>query len=512
MSIRQMVLNFSGNDTAGLAGVAMDIKVQNAFEVHSVSVITANTAQNNEKVISINSVADSVFKDQLDALDALPIKAVKVGLIGSVLQAEKIRDFIQEKKTPLILDPVLSSSSGSMFLDESFLRFIKNQLLPHATLLTPNIFEAEALTNIKIKTTKDIINAAAILLALGVNAVLIKGGHFFDAKKEDVVQDYFSDGEMSFWLSNEKIKTQNSRGTGCALSSAIASSIALGYSLYDAVVIAKMAISQGLRQAYAIEDTNVVERSVVEQSVIVDSDAKSYGPVNITHFPSEQCDLPMLTRKAISTLSISSFPTCNQPLLGLYPVVERAQWITRLASTGVSTMQLRVKDLSGDELEEEIKLAIALGAKHNCRLFINDYWQLAIKHNAYGVHLGQEDLDDANISEIKKAGLRLGLSTHCHYEVARAHSYKPSYIACGPVYHTTTKDMPWVPHGLKGLRYWRKVLSYPLVAIGGINTERFGPIAKTGVDSVAMITAITLAEKPEDVTMKFMREFEESQA
>jgi hydroxymethylpyrimidine kinase/phosphomethylpyrimidine kinase/thiamine-phosphate diphosphorylase len=104
------------------------------------------------------------------------------------------------------------------------------------------------------------------------------------------------------------------------------------------------------------------------------------------------------------------------------------------------------------------------------------------------------------------------LSTHCHYEVARAHSYKPSYIACGPVYHTTTKDMPWVPHGLKGLKYWRKVLKYPLVAIGGINAERFGPIANTGVDSVAMITAITLADKPSDVAAGFMREFKESQA
>ena len=506
MSIRQIVLNFSGNDTAGLAGVAMDVRVQNAFEIHSVSVITANTAQNNEKVISINSITDSVFQDQLDAVDALPIKAVKVGLIGSVVQAEKIRSFIQDKKIPLILDPVLASSSGAKFLDESFLVFLKEQLLPHATLLTPNISEAEAITHIKIKTTQDIIESAIALLALGANAVLIKGGHFIDNKKGEVVQDYFSDGKMSFWLSNQKIETQNSRGTGCALSSAIASSIVLGYSLYDAVVIAKMAISQGLRQAYAIEDASV------KASITEDSDAKSYGPVNITHFPCEQCDLPLLTHRPVSTLAIPPFPNCNEPLLGLYPVVDRAEWIARLASTGVNTMQLRVKDLSGEALESEIQLAIALGLKHNCRLFINDYWQLAIKHNAYGVHLGQEDLEDANISEIKKAGLRLGLSTHCHYEVARAHSYKPSYIACGPVYHTTTKDMPWVPHGLKGLKYWRKVLKYPLVAIGGINAERFGPIANTGVDSVAMITAITLADKPSDVAAGFMREFKESQA
>ena len=500
MSIRQMVLNFSGNDSAGLAGLAMDIKVQHAFEVHSATVITANTAQNNEKVISINCVADAVFQDQLDAVNVLPVTVVKVGLIGSITQAKKIKEFIQDKKLSLIFDPVIASTSGAKFIDENFLLFLKEQLLPQTTLLTPNIMEAEVLVNTEINTAEDVVKAAAALLALGVDAVLIKGGHLVDTGQKDIVQDYFSDGTMSFWLSNQKIATQYSRGTGCALASAIASSIALGYSLYDAVVIAKMAISQGLRQAFAVDDVTAVNNL-----------SQSYGTVNITHFPREQIDLPLLTYKPIDSLSISSFPECNQPQLGLYPVVDRADWITRLASTGVSTMQLRVKDLTGEQLEDEIKRAIELGVQHNCRLFINDYWQLAIKHKAYGVHLGQEDLDDANISVIKKAGLRLGLSTHCHYEVARAHSYKPSYIACGPVYHTTTKDMPWTPHGLAGLSYWRDVLNYPLVAIGGINTERFGPIAATGVDSVAMITAITLAKDPCAVASVYMKKFEDAQ-
>ena len=366
MSIRQIVLNFSGNDTAGFAGMAMDVKVQNAFEVHSAAVITANTAQNNEKVISINCVADAVFQDQMDAVATLPIMAVKIGLVGSITQVEKIKIFVQEKKVPLVLDPVVASSSGAKFIDDNFLLFLKEQLLPHTTLLTPNIMEAEVLTNIEIKTTEDIVIAAAALLMLGVTAVLIKGGHFAvnkaDNKQEDFVQDYFSDGKMSFWLSSQKISTQNSRGTGCALASAIASSLALGYSLYDAVVIAKMAISQGLRQAYAVAEGKGVKGV-----------AHSYGPVNITHFPCDQIDLPLLTLSPVDTLAISSFPECNQPLFGLYPVVDRAEWITRLASTGVSTMQLRVKDLSGEELEREIKLAIELGAQNGCRLFINDY-------------------------------------------------------------------------------------------------------------------------------------------
>ncbi len=122
---------------------------------------------------------------------------------------------------------------------------------------------------------------------------------------------------------------------------------------------------------------------------------------------------------------------------------------------------------------------------------------------AYGVHLGQEDLDEADIEAIRDAGLRLGISSHCHYEVARAHSFNPSYIACGPIYHTTTKDMPWTPQGLAGLSYWQDMLDYPLVAIGGINRERMPSVAVTGVSGVAMITAITLADDPEQTCREF---------
>ncbi|MGH1440328.1 MAG: thiamine phosphate synthase [Cellvibrionaceae bacterium] len=506
MSYRPLVLNFSANDSAGLAGMAMDIRSQSAMGVHSASVVTANTAQNNERVISVNVVDDAVFDDQLAAVSVLDIQAIKVGLLGSAFQCKKIAAFLEKKREEhaaencsLILDPVLGSSSGASFSSDNTVQAIKEVLLPLVTLLTPNIPELERLTGVSIQSREDIESAASQLLASGLNAVLIKGGHFEPLNNEgvalDSVEDYFSDGQRSFWLSNKKVVTNNTRGTGCALSSAIASSLALGYSLYDAVVIGKMAISQGLRQAYSVADC-------------AKHNQKEYGPVNVGQFPDQQVDLPSLTRHPYSNLH--PFPECNQPVLGLYPVVDRAQWIERLALSvpELSTIQLRSKELPDDQLENEIIEAIRLAKKHQVRLFINDYWQLAIKHKAYGVHLGQEDLDDADIQAIQKAGLRLGISTHCHYEVARAHAYQPSYIACGPVYHTTTKDMPWVPHGLTGLSYWRKVLRYPLVAIGGINQSRFDAIAATGVDSVAMITAITLADDPMAVTKDFIERFD----
>jgi hydroxymethylpyrimidine kinase/phosphomethylpyrimidine kinase/thiamine-phosphate diphosphorylase len=483
MSDRPLVLNFSGNDPTGFAGIAMDVRTQVALGVHSAAVITAVTAQNNQQVLSINAVDDRVFADQLVSIEALPIGAVKVGLIATPAQIMAIADFVKQHNISLVVDPVLNSSSGDAFFNQSLLDHYKHYLLPVCTVLTPNSDEVTLLTGLSIQSPHDICRAAAQLLAMGVNAVLIKGGHltFGDSA---VVHDYFTDGERSFWLTSEKIPVQNSRGTGCCLSSAIASSLVLGYSLYDAIVIGKMAVTQALRESYGVKG--------------------HCGPVFLNRFPDQQINLPILSNVYIESIDRPCFPETNQPRLGLYPVVDRAQWIKTLSVSGVTTIQLRVKDLQGEALDAEIALAIEWAREAGMRLFINDYWQLAIKHGAYGVHLGQEDLDVADIQQIYAAGLRLGISSHCHYEVARAHFYKPSYIACGPVFHTDTKVMPWVPHGIAGLSYWRALLEYPLVAIGGINSERINAIAASGVDSVAMITAITLADDPVATVKQFV--------
>lgn len=180
--------------------------------------------------------------------------------------------------------------------------------------------------------------------------------------------------------------------------------------------------------------------------------------------------------------------------LGLYPVVDSVEWIDRLLDAGVRTIQLRIKDKRDEEVEADIAAAIALGRQYEARLFINDYWQLAIKHRAYGVHLGQEDLNVANLDAIRDAGLRLGLSTHDNMEMDRALTARPSYIALGHVFQTQTKQMPSAPQGLAQLAAHIKTLGdYPTVAIGGISIERVPAVLKTGVGSVAVVSAITQA-------------------
>lgn len=192
--------------------------------------------------------------------------------------------------------------------------------------------------------------------------------------------------------------------------------------------------------------------------------------------------------------------------LGLYPVVDSLLWITRLLASGVTTIQLRIKTLDEMQGEQDIAAAIALGKRYNARLFINDYWRLAIKHGAYGVHLGQEDLEVADLVAIQQAGLRLGVSTHDEQELARARELRPSYIALGHIFPTQTKQMPSSPQGLVALtRQVMKTPDYPTVAIGGINLERVPQVVASGVGSVAVVSAITQAADWQHATAQLLR-------
>ena len=195
--------------------------------------------------------------------------------------------------------------------------------------------------------------------------------------------------------------------------------------------------------------------------------------------------------------------------LGLYPVVDSVDWIARLLDWGVSTLQLRIKDPQATDLEQQIQQAIELGRRYQARLFINDYWQLAIKHGAYGVHLGQEDIQTADLDALRQAGLRLGISTHDAAELAEALALKPSYVALGHIFPTQTKEMPSQPQGLINLAAAVKQAgSTPTVAIGGISEERVADILATGVGSVALVSAITKAAAPEQATKRLLQQVE----
>ncbi len=181
-----------------------------------------------------------------------------------------------------------------------------------------------------------------------------------------------------------------------------------------------------------------------------------------------------------------------------YLIVDTADWIERLLPCGVRLVQLRIKDVSLEIRREEIARSKALCANHGAQLIVNDYWQEAIDLGCDYIHLGQGDLDMADLLAIRKAGLRMGVSTHDEAELARALGTKPDYIALGPIYPTILKQMPFAPQGLGRLGEWRKKIgALPLVGIGGISLDRATGVLEAGADSAAVVTDITLNASPE---------------
>ena len=142
-------------------------------------------------------------------------------------------------------------------------------------------------------------------------------------------------------------------------------------------------------------------------------------------------------------------------------------------------------------------------------MIINDHWEAAIESGAFGVHLGQEDIKYADLSILRSSGLRLGISTHSFWEVSCALQFSPSYIACGPIFQTRVKKMPWLPQGIRNLSYWVRILPKPLVAIGGINLNNLESVKKTGVEIISLINGISSATSPQQAFLTYKERWEE---
>lgn len=181
-----------------------------------------------------------------------------------------------------------------------------------------------------------------------------------------------------------------------------------------------------------------------------------------------------------------------------YPIFDSADWLERMLPLGVKLVQLRIKDRPEPEIGREIAKARRLCAAAGCVLVVNDYWRLAIEEGCDFVHLGQEDLDGADLPAIRKAGLKLGVSSHDEAELERALATAPDYVALGPIYPTILKAMRFGPQGLERLGQWkRRIGELPLVGIGGITLERAPGVFEAGADIVSAVTDITLNAEPE---------------
>lgn len=238
------VLTIAGSDCSGGAGIQADIKTMTAHKVYAMSAITALTAQNTTGVYGVQEVTPDFLNQQLDCIftDIMP-DAVKIGMVSSAALIDVIADALQRYHARhIVLDPVMVATSGSRLMADGAASALQSRLFPLAEVVTPNIPEAEALSGMTIHTKEEMQQAARIIAEHTGGAVLVKGGHLTDTADDLLLQ-----GEDSLWLTGERVDTHNTHGTGCTLSSAIASNLALGYSLADSVARAKAYITAALK-------------------------------------------------------------------------------------------------------------------------------------------------------------------------------------------------------------------------------------------------------------------------
>lgn len=238
------VLTIAGSDCSGGAGIQADMKTMAAHKVYGMSVITSLTAQNTTGVYGVLDIDPEFVAKQIDCVfqDIVP-EAVKIGMVSNSKIIEVIVDKLKEYKAKnIVVDPVMISTSGSKLLSDEAIDMLKNKLIKIATIITPNIPEAEVLSGMTIKTQEDMLDAAKKISKMLDGAVLIKGGHLVN----DAIDLLYRDGEYR-WFTSERINNNNTHGTGCTLSSAIASNLSKGYSIEDSIEKAKEYLTGALR-------------------------------------------------------------------------------------------------------------------------------------------------------------------------------------------------------------------------------------------------------------------------
>lgn len=480
MTTTPYLLTIAGHDPTGGAGLVADLAVWDALGWRGASVATALTAQSSYGVQAVQAVDVELLRSSLHTLlaDGEPA-AVKIGMLGNAAVAEEVAQFIEARACPVVWDPVLAASDGTPLWSRTQGGGLAMRLARRADLITPNRVEAGALLDLPAWDAGEppaawVSSIRGRWLDEGAQhrAVLVKGGHAWG----EYSTDWLFTRSAVLPLVSRRLP-RSAHGSGCVHASVCAARLAEGWSVLDAATEAQLRVHAGIDQAVTIGPGRPNTRAAARP----DSGDLPWQPL-----PAQPAEPP------------PDFSRLNGPI-GFYPVVPDADWVLRLLEWGVCTVQLRVKDVQGAALREQIRTAVQAAREvPGTQLFINDHWREALDVGAYGVHLGQDDVHTADLPAINAAGLRLGLSTHTPGEIARAHALRPSYIALGPVYPTTLKVMPYRPLGLERLAMWRDWLSprYPVVAIGGIGVAQMAGVRAAGASGAAVVSAVTQAPNP----------------
>jgi hydroxymethylpyrimidine kinase/phosphomethylpyrimidine kinase/thiamine-phosphate diphosphorylase len=493
-----IIWSVAGNDSGGGAGLSADQRAADAFGVHACPVVAAITAQHSHAVRRVEAVSPEVLAAQMDTLaEDLRPRAVKTGVLGSAANVRALARMIDRLRAQaplaLVVDPVLRASSGDALADRELLAALRGELLPRTTLLTPNRREAAALLGRADAPAAALPELARTLRALGADAVCITGGDAACITGGDAAaaaegsgaHDWLQAPHAQGWLSGPRFGTRHSHGTGCSFASAAAAALARGFVAADAVVLARMAVAEALRRDAALAPPG-----------------HGPGPVRLRPgFGAQARALPMLWPEDLPPTDPAVPPRAARlpgAVPAAYAIVDSAARAQAVLAAGVKIVQLRIKAAAPDaKLRDQIAQALRAAHAAGARLVVNDHWELAAELGACAVHLGQEDLQalDApsrrRLREAQARGLQLSLSSHSLWELSRAAAWSPAAVACGPVWPTTTKAMPWHCQGLHNLAWWCAVAPAPVIAIGGILVPaQAAEAARCGPAAVALVRAL----------------------
>lgn len=473
-----VIWSVAGTDSGGGAGLSADTRAAAAMGVHLCPVVAAVTAQHSRGVSGVFPLAPGQVRAQLSALrQDMPPRVVKTGLLAGAAVVDVL--LAQRGDALLVVDPVLGASAGgTAFCDDALLDAYRHQLVPQAALLTPNRREAERLLGVA-PSQLPVPELAAMLRGMGAQAVVVTGGD--DATQSDgLAMDWLDSPLATGWIALRRLAgagggPPHHHGSGCTFATAAAAAMARGFAVPDAVILAKMLTWSALRDGHAAgagpgplrPDRGFIDDPRAMPVMGFDDETRP-DRATVTRWREMLC--PAARRPA---------PFAG----GLYAITERPGRILPLALSGrFEHLQLRIKRGPGvDEnaLRAAIRDAVRDMAGRSSTLWINDHWRIALDEGARALHLGQEDWGALSHEEREdlqqrraRPGVRLGLSSHSLWELCRARGLAPDYIACGPLWPTTTKDMPWLPQGLSQLAWWSRMAGAPVVGIGGVLEDR----------------------------------------
>lgn len=499
--MKPVIWSVAGNDSGGGAGLSADLRAAAAFGVHLCPVVAALTAQNSHAVTRVQVVAPDFLDAQLAALaEDMPPVVIKSGLLGSAENVAVLTGWVdrlrEQAPVALVVDPVLSATSGGVaFADEALIAAYRAKLLPRATLVTPNLDEARSLVGAAVDDGAQAL--ARALQRTGADAVVVTdgsgAGSRLNARRLQQSCDWMATPYASGWLALPRLQTFHTHGTGCTFSGSAASALALGFGVADALVLAKLATRFALARSHEA--------------------GGGRGPVCLQPgFAAVPEWLPSLTwgeelpiDPAGNARGRGHPPLREGGHTGLYAVVDSEARVQQVLQAGARTVQLRIKRPAAEgagwqaSLREALAHALAACRQADATLVVNDHWQPALElagsdSRGLAVHLGQEDLLALTVAQrarLLDSGVPLGISSHSLWELARTRGMAPWYVACGPVWPTLTKDMPWRPQGLDNLAWWVRMAGVPVVAIGGVlEYEQATEAARSGAAAVCVVRGL----------------------